>query len=1358
MRVKKHSFTEYWSNLFSIRLLINLSLQMIIRLLRSGQCLSLLIHGFGHALMLVLLTGKIRYVNEKTITEGIGFNNLWLYLLQGRTVDKARIDNPLKSAIQIRLVAISGSAMNLLSILLVLWIEQLFTTSLETGWVYFIIQLCIIIFVFSSILALCSLSDLLAFIRGHTPAWACGPAFAIRYKLAVEENASAPLVSDRLRDLIKILSTEASTRGGQSAGFAILVKKLDALSIVFDKVVKGKREDIVKVLCSRLVDLLHKAKREGFDKAGRFEATMLHLRYATGGATHWDNAQPHWYEHYNNMMFHRIEKGELISQAGEVFNLIAHNGDMDAVHLDITVDGQIVHHAFSQSEARTIFQSVMPKSSSKGDSDSRSIAEWVDFLLTRGLAYKALRYAYITRALDFNQDLVQGNFDLEQLHEWAESIDLVILNSHHYQRSELLADNAQSIDQLTDTVKSAIRQQLKSVCQESISASHLEIFLDAFEQAFYRQDLTWVMRQASANLVGEFALMVCSTSEPRMGVFSLTQAFSIGHNLSKGEIFGSAEPQGVTSSLHYGDESDETVQINLEDGQYATVEFEDQQGADAILIYDRVEQDEDLSLPALPASASLCSQRGQTGTLWFPVNNNPKIDRATRNDLAAEAIHRDIQDIPYVLRRIVDSFKKGGENYPTMQNFAQLLFDNLSDPERNSKKYDLVLYGVDFNQDLIGEFTLALGSVLPDLKVRAENSGNVLKEMKRTKREGIGGYGRRTVFLGVSNSAQTQSTLAAARKATELVGSSRSFVLTQSFLNSMTQALKQGYQPDDTVLPNTFINLSQFSPDGACGRRRSEAATIVPVATQAVLTEILINLLDQALQERPALNSQQQPVTHFEIRHDMQSADIRAFREFQSAVYEVEIANRVGYNAAGESIESPDEEVIEQEVRARAENHIEFIRAYALFAAYIVVATLFGIPVFSVLSSPLHSLTGIGFIASILDAMLFLSALWLIHLLIRHVQGRPVFERIGARAELYIDRKYIARMIERYNATLFSNAPAFLTPFFYWADTVQDALHRFGIRAHRGVVTIHRTPDERMGIEEANNAAEENMVFAQIGGIRFNGGQPQSRDKVRNGSHFMNRTEEDFITRPYQLVLSDSLQALRNKYDEKLSPETLRLINRRLIDLSDGIVFEFVVGARRKELINQSLWDLIKWFPGAYSVYKLLQHQGIDLQNILGDADTANQAQIQSTKHPVSPMDINIATLSPRPTVDALISQEKVSEDQSFAVVVFYENCLSISLNEHAGPNPDINAAAEILLYPGSGKDSGKLVSQGDCPVEGSLMGTLKRIKSKDHLLIQDQQLDFQLAIPLDSLDSRQQQYLRHQLKVKPTLALSAAA
>ena len=1329
--------------------------EIVLLPLRITNMLALLVHGFGHAFLLFIVTGKLSSFSFNLLSEGVGLNNLLKSLLPLQSLPQwsentPKIINTVSTTMKCRLVAIGGIAMNLFSMGVAFRLALHLNTSIQFPQ----LELCfyntlLVYFMVSSFLAVLSLPDIHAFIKGNAEFFACGPAFAIRYKLTEEDKKSSGLATERLLELVEILSREAATRGGQSGGFSFIAKKAGALSIIFDKVVKGKREDIVRVLCQRLFELLRKAKKEGYGKCGNFEAVLLHLRYATGGATHWHNAQPHWYEYFDNMTYHRFEEGRLVTADGEVFNMIAHNGDMDGVYLYFTSQGKAVRHYFTQMEARAVFVKLMPHSTSHGDSDSRSVAEWMDFHYTQGLAYKALRYAYFTAVLDFNRDIVTGQFSLSELYLWADVVDAAILSASNASDNPIFTSDPQSIDDLANAIKCHIRSELTAALTKTLLDKQVACFLPAFEDAFYRHDLTWVMGQASKNLLGEFALMICTTMEPRMGVFSLTQAFSIGHNVSSGEIFGSAEPQGVTSSLHSGMPDDEAMQINLEDGQYAIIEYSSVGDKQPITIYDRALQIEN-DIPPL---------RSSVNAAWFPVNGNHKIERATRKDKPGDEIQSDLREIPYALKRVVESFQPGGENSLTMTHFCRCLFNNLLKTDRDQKKFDLVLFGVDFNQDLISEFALALQSLLPDLRVRAENSGNVLKEMKRTRREGIGGYGKSTVFLGVSNSAQTQSTLAAIRKAVELVGAEHCFVLTQSFLNSMSQALGQSYAPEAPILPNTFVNLTHLSPDGTSGRRRSEAATIVPVATQAVLTEILLSLLTHALEKKRNEGvSYQDVLVKIDVRHDLQLSDLYAFRHFQSAVYEVDIPNRVGFNRAGQAINSPDSEVVENEARARAENTIEFVRSYAVFAAYIAVATVFGIPFFSVLSAPLQFITGVSFLAHVLDVALFLSALWLIHLGLRCWQGRPLFDRIGARAELYIDRKYIARMVERYNATLFSNAPAFLTPFFYWADTVRDALHRYGIRAHRGVVTIHRAPDERMGVEEANNAAEENMVFAQIGGIRFNHGQPQSRDKVRYNSKYMNRLEQDFSSRPFQSVLSDSLDSLRKQYDQKLSPEVLRLINRRLIDLSDGLIFEFVVGNRRKDIVNQAIWDVIKWLPGASWIYYLALNYGIDLKGIIGDADTANQAQIQSTKHPVSPMDSSTETMMTKPTLKILSSDKEFVGHQDFVIVVFYENQLAIKVGECVCFSGDAVDSLEILLKPGKFSQKGTLVDVKNNDKGGRYQGRLIVIDNQEYLQISHEKSSQMLNIPTVSLSPDQQYYLKIQLgmSIKDTLPLAA--
>ena len=1293
-------------------------------------------HGLGHTLMLCLYQKSMEPLASGLHFEGRTPSEILEALDKGHSPKKTlEIQAPSLPPIWHRWISAGGILANLL----LTWgsLECLWTLLQrpELGLWLFIEGAFLIALAAWSVAACLSLPDWLGILRGWGDHWACGPAFAVRYQ---EKNTEKKheIASERLMDLVEILAREASTRGGQSGGFSIMTSKAGEPSIIFDKVVKGKREDIVRILLSRLRSLVKKATKERYQAPRGFEAILLHLRYATGGATHWHNAQPHWYEHYDAMVHHRIEQGELVAHEGEVFNMIAHNGDMDGVYLEIRIDGTQRRHYFTQSEARRFLTRAMPWTSSEGNSDSRSVAEWVDFHLTQGLAFKSLRFAWFSSVMDYNQDLAEGKSAPSELHQWAEAVDLALIRLRKNADLQSLQDSPKTLGDLDTSLDEHLRVALTHAIDQKLDADALERLLHAFSHAFFKQDLAWVMRRASRDFVGEFALMVCTTLEPRMGVFCLTQAFSIGYNLSSGEVFGSAEPMGVTTALQQGDLLEKAYQIYLEDGQYALIEFKRDEDKAPVRIYDRAPSSETKisSRPTLSASGHLDLEGTATDSNWFPVNGNPKIGRQ-RSASSTDPISKDLSEIPYVLKRIVQSFERDGENAKTMAHFEMRLFERLLDPKRDSDTHDLVLYGVDFNQDLIQEFVLALKSLIPGLRVRAENSGNVLKEMKRTRREGIGAYGTSTLFLGVTNSAQTQSTLAVVRKARELVGASRCFVLTQTALNSMSEALGQSYQPNAPLLPNTFVNLSDFSPDGSSGRRRAEAATLIPVATQAVLTEILIRLTEAALTRAEQQDSPENEgkAARLQIRKDLDRGDLNAFREFQTAIYEVEIPNRVGHNTDGEPIDSPDLSALSRESMARAENQVEFVRAYAIFASYIVIATLFGVPVFAVLLGPLFFIPGIGFLAHCLDAVLFLSALWLIHLGIRRFQGRPVFERIGARAEVFIDRRCIARIVERYNATLFSNAPAFITPFFYWADTVQDALHRFGIRAHRGVVTIHRCPDERMGIEEANNAAEENMVLAQLGGIRFNGGEPQSRDKVRKGSRY-----ED-SDRPYQTVLSDSLQGLRAKYDGKLSPEALRLINRRLLDLVDGLITEFVIGYERKQIVNRSVWEVIRWVPGVNWLYDMFLANDMDLRNLTGEADTANQAQIQSTKHPVSPMDSHLETMTPKASFDALRTPDQPL-NKPFAVLAFSDEGIGIHFNQPSRKGHDL--AREIRLRPGNPCEAAAWISEPSGPGQTQILGDLEWIQDEEFLVLKTEDQEELLLLPTDSLNSEQRAFL----------------
>jgi len=345
------------------------------------------------------------------------------------------------------------------------------------------------------------------------------------------------------------------------------------------------------------------------------------------------------------MVHHRVIQGQLEMRPCEVFNMIAHNGDMDGVYLEVTVDGQIVRHYFTQREARAFLTQAMPWTSSEGNSDSRSVAEWVDFHLTQGLTYKSLRYAWFTSALDFNRDIAQGRCSDGELFEWAEKLDQAMILIRKALEHEGVTLSA--IQDLPDSSRKVLRGVLEEVLHSHLSGEALDRLVSRFEHAFLNQDLAWVMRRASRDMVGEFALMVCTTLESRMGVFCLTQAFSLGYNQTLGEIFGSAEPMGVTSALQQGEADDASIQIYLKDGQYALIEFESNPAGAPIGIYDRALPDDDLMTPPRVAEKARIPAPGKVDqdTDWFPVNANPRIQRARPASLE-NAIQKDLAETP----------------------------------------------------------------------------------------------------------------------------------------------------------------------------------------------------------------------------------------------------------------------------------------------------------------------------------------------------------------------------------------------------------------------------------------------------------------------------------------------------------------------------------------------------------------------------------------------------------------------------------------------------------------------------------------------------------------------------------------
>lgn len=1083
----------------------------------------------------------------------------------------------------------------------------------------------------------------------------CGPNFIIRKR--PEGLSRSVLMSPALRWYQFLLNREASTRGSQSAGFAQIVEnnRVGDLDIIFGKVVNGKRTNVVQVLDEEAQRVIRESVRRGSKSMAEWEVVIDHLRYATGGSTNWDNAQPLWHESAADLPVFAVgrnKRGDSILDRRQkrVFNMVVHNGDLDDVLFDVRIGRQQEEFFLPQGVARKFFMRIMPDSDSQGKSDSKSIAEWMDFNLTQGIASRSVRYAYWTKAADF-RDAFGGkdprSEDVDgapykgptpsEINHWGQLVDGIVSSVNKTLGTKFFNDGAETLVDVSDEAKQMIREEVKKRFLKIWGdAAKSERFADGVVEAFFYHSLERTMREASSCLKGTFALIPFTTLEKKIGVFAKTQSFTIGRNHQTGEVFGSAEPEGVTMALAQSDPDHNSAieQMFFDNGQFATVDIDQFATGQPIKLFKPLDRRRKFSDPIFPIEDRQIK--------WFPLNGNPKIDLPT-TEVAKDQILKDLAEMPFVVNRVRQSFGSQGENEAAM-NHLKSIFAAKAKSWKSSQRavtsvspasthesgvYDLVVFGVDFNQELAETFVRDLKLKFPYLNVVAMNSGTLLEKLKH-KAAGLPVHeiNPDTIMIGLTNSAQTQSTAACIRLAHETQKSDHVMVVAQKLFNAATQALGQGYLPQDELLPTTFLNLSHLSPDGSKGRRRNEAATIVPVATQAVLTEILYGLIEKGVE----LSKSDRSGTRFHPfgLNDMTEFDLHAFRDFQRVVYEEELPLRTGHDMTGKSIRSPDVQRMFAVAQYRAENLTEYIHAYFLnhFVYRGLIVTFLGLTAVGLVTIPFVTLPFAPL--WIIGALEFTVALfegWLWVLAVRYFQNRPLFERQNPNPEVYVDRGWIARIVERYNATLFSLAPGFVTPAFFSADTAEEALHRFHMRANRGTRAMVRIFYEMLGRVAADRASQANMVANQLGGIEFNLGMPQIHMTVREDSAYV-RKPDPASKAPQQLVLQSRLQSLIHRYNGKVSSQVLEMINSRLIDLVDGMVPEFMIGYYRARIVSESVLVKCQSLFGKTLGRWIAHAAGVEKLWVLGQ--TPNGALVQSTAHPVSEHMSGSAALSER--------------------------------------------------------------------------------------------------------------------------------
>ncbi len=1086
----------------------------------------------------------------------------------------------------------------------------------------------------------------------------CGPNLTARLR-ALPENqqpsirfqpSKKPSIdvirSPRQREVVRAQLEIAELRGGQSGGAAIMAldSKTGHVVVVFGKTKKRKRESPSVAVDAAVEKLVLKAANAGIVSLPEYDAEMSHLRWATGGESTWDNAQPHWHEEPKNVAVFGVSRQEhgglkLGSKIMTVFNIIQHNGDLDYLKKSWLVNGiqQVVTLPFRK--AREIYVRLMPRSKSRGTSDSKTIAEDVDFELTQGQVWKSVRYAYGKNFHDnSHQDLPFSEKTINDASAIAtrciEEVGLDLGDRFFNPGAVTLTDAS---PEAVLAVKQRVFDRFRD---EKIfnKNSELEEFSDAFTKAFFYHDMAFVMRYLSFAFVGTAVVNVMSTLEPRWGVFAKTQSFSIGFN-SEG-VLGAAEPEAVTVPLMQ--DGDSTArQMFVPDGYYGTIE-QDPRANNLIRLHAPLVEFDDLYQRPAPLSE---------GELHlFPVIGNPKIEVASGDirQLASVENKNAIEDIPSVLKRVRESVLPGGRNRKALDHLKALITRQaqewISDEETLIAKhaqegrvheahkggnYNLVLYGSDFNLDLIRRVADQMHGGMMDLNVAVMDSGELVELFKKKAAGREVPIGPNTIFLAVSNSGQTQAVKAAHSEIVKMqergqLREGNNLVLTQKLFNALSSEGGQGYQLEDEVLPYTFLNLSHIRPDGSITRRNSEAASVTTAATEAVLTEMMIGAY-QAVNDL-AHNSAQNPqqLRPYRLAKDLTSEDFLAFREFQLAHYEQQAANRIGVDSEGQPItDSPDQKALGLEVEYRTQSVTEWIKGFMIFnLGYIaLIACVLQLPLFG---TALGSIFNARFDGA-LDAVFYLSGFWLTVVLIRWWEGRPLWDRILPRVEIFADHVGYSRIIERFNVALLANAQGFLSPLFYSANVVRDVLHRYSIRGWRGVLFYIYSPDETMGLKEAGDADSAGMVASQVRFNTFNAGGPHTHKILLQNSAYNRGMSKK--SGHQDVGLSDVTDELKRKYSGKISETMQHLINRRLGDLSNYLIPEIVIGYRRavnlSRFFNHVLDEIFlsslvgKW--PASVVRKTLVLVGFGwFHETFPIGESSGRAGILSTSHPVN--------------------------------------------------------------------------------------------------------------------------------------------
>jgi len=831
-----------------------------------------------------------------------------------------------------------------------------------------------------------------------------------------------------------------------------------------------------------------------------------HTRFATSSAPRLNESHPHRFSGPQTVRVWRVgaQGWEATDENFEVY--VTHNGDFDY--------WELFESLRTQKDLGRWLQNVLEMHKTIASCDSVKVAGMMELLRTQGIWKHSIRLAYQTSVQPSFQTTMNGEMLLEgsMLNQVTAVAEKIFEQQVAGASSSSVLQDSRQVKEFTAKLAKAwydIGGELRDRC------GTCELLAQHAVCCFLENDIFTALDKFLSCAHGSFGITACCTLDPNVvAIASRGQAMSVSFNEDLGAVLWGSEasaqmvPIGLVSGGGGGGGGDIESQRARAQAQAVpkcTHRHDlDEDGGEVIEIAVCTNTEDRMAQEATwTASGRMQTQFGEASPnfgrfspfsmqsqLFLRVHRQRGKGFMTKEQFIApdallslvgvgadgpalrkdasqarDKVAADLADIPPILTFLRKEFSENdGKNRVTARHFFKMLRQKVLDQqnrradESNRLMIDVLVTGAEASLWLGEQFASDLQSLFPTLRVIPMSSNKIIGVLSNTRGEApMSGFAfcsttmslKDTIVVSISHSGQTFPTLHATHALRKVCGD-RVFVLTGSVDSKMSAAVGQHAYVGAPWTGRVWTTYAGWRP--------SEALTVSTVAAHHVLTELLLYLAEHVVCDEDV---QFIKATGNRFRKE----DVKDLYRLNRDCCVKAIPNILGRDLDGKKAETNTHKTLTQKGRFWALHVLEGPYSWCLSAAYIFGTVVSGYPIFTgIMRGITHDEepSWLRYLLLAFDSLLYSFLPLFFSMILRLLQGREQFARLGKRTLVIGDVPYVHQLLESYVSKLFSLSYSIASIDVHGANAVDHLVHRFTHRVTRGVLLAVGRPDGRL--------------------------------------------------------------------------------------------------------------------------------------------------------------------------------------------------------------------------------------------------------------------------------------------------------